>query len=70
MITNDLELEGTQQRIALFFQTVANIRATARTPEEYRLYANSYLAELEKMNTEVLTYLRRHPSEPAPSEAA
>jgi hypothetical protein len=44
--------------------------ATARTPEEYRLYSSSYLAEIEKLNAEVLAYLKRHPSEPAPSEAA
>lgn len=70
MIANDLELQATQERIAFFYQTVANIRAKARTPEEYRLYANSYLAEIEKMNGEVLVYLKRHPSELASTEAA
>jgi hypothetical protein len=70
MIANDLELEATQERITLFYKIVANIRATARTPAEYRLYSNSYLAEIEKMNAEVLAYLKRHPSEPAPAEAA
>lgn len=34
------------------------------------LYANSYLAEIEKMTAEVLVYLKRHPSELALSEAA
>ena len=70
MIVNDVELEETQQRIAFFFQVIANIRASARTPEEYRLYSNSYLAEIEKMNAEVLAYLKRHPSELASTEAA
>jgi hypothetical protein len=70
MITNDVELEGTQQRIAFFFRVVANMRANARTPEEYRLYANSYLTEIEKMNAEVLAYLQRHPSELTSTEAA
>jgi hypothetical protein len=70
MIANDVELQATQERIAFFYQIVANIRAKARTPEEYRLYSNSYLAEIEKMNAEVLAYLKRYPSEPAPPEAA
>ena len=70
MISNDLELQGTQARIAWFYQIVANIRAQASSPEEYRLYSNSYLAELEKMNAEVIEYLKRHPSEIVPAEAA
>jgi hypothetical protein len=32
--------------------------------------ANSYLAELEKMNAEILEYLKRHPSQIVPAEAA
>jgi hypothetical protein len=70
MIANDGELQTTQERLTFLYQTVANIRAKARTPEEYRLYSNSYLAEIEKMNAEVLAYLKRYPSEPAPTEAA
>jgi hypothetical protein len=70
MIANDLELQTTQDRIAFFYGIVANMRAQARTPEEYHLYANSYLAETEKMNAEVLAYLKRHPTEPASTEAA
>ena len=45
-------------------------RSQARTAEEYRLYSNSYLVEIEKMNAEVLAYLKRHPSERAPTEPA
>jgi len=70
MIANDLELEGTQERIAFFYRILSQMRATAATPEEYRLYSNSYLAEIEKMNAEVLDYLKRHPSETAPAQAA
>jgi len=51
-------------------QIVAKIRANARTPEEYRLYSNSYLAEIEKLNAEVLAYLKRHLSEVASLQAA
>lgn len=70
MIANDQELQGTQERIAFFYRILAQMRVTAATPEEYRLYSNSYLAEIEKMNAEVMGYLKRHPSELAPAEAA
>lgn len=70
MITSELELQGTQERIAFFYRIVAQIRATAATPEEHRLFSNSYLAEIEKMNGEILDYLKRHPSEVEPAEAA
>ncbi|MBA3322289.1 MAG: hypothetical protein H0T45_12710 [Pyrinomonadaceae bacterium] len=70
MIANELELQGTQERIAFFHRIVARIRATATTPEEYRSFSNSYLAEIEKMNAEVIEYLKRHPSEIKPAEAA
>ena len=45
------------------------MRVTTR-PEEYAVFANSYLAEIEKMNTEILEYLKRHPDQIAPAEAA
>ncbi len=32
--------------------------------------ANGYLAEIEKMHTEVMAYLSRHASEPVPAKAA
>jgi len=70
MIANDQELKGTQERIVFFYRILAQMRVTAATPEEYRLYSNSYLAKIEKMNTEVLEYLKRHASEPLPAEAA
>jgi hypothetical protein len=70
MIANDQELQGTRERIEFFYKTVAQMREGCRTPEEYRLYANSYLTEIERMNAEVLDYLKRHPGESAPAEAA
>ena len=70
MITSDEELHTTQERLAFLYQTVANIRTQARTAEEYRLYSNSYLVEIEKMNAEVLAYLKRHPSERTPTDPA
>jgi hypothetical protein len=70
MIANDQELQGTQERIAFFYRLLAQMRVTATTPEEYRLFSDSYLAEIERMHAEVLTYLKRHVSEPVPAEAA
>jgi hypothetical protein len=68
MIANDNELQATQERIAFFYKTLANMRIKA-TPEEYRLYSNSYLVEIDKMHAEVVEYLTRHPNE-TPAEAA
>ena len=70
MMANDQEFQGTQERIAFFYRLLAQMRVTAATPEEYRLFSNSYLAEIECMHAEVLTYLKRHTSEPVPMEAA
>jgi hypothetical protein len=69
MIQNDQELEATQERIAFFCRLVANMRKV-ESPENFRLMASGYLAEIEKMNAEVVEYLSRHASEPAPAEAA
>jgi hypothetical protein len=70
MIANDQELQATQERVAFFYRLLAQMRVTATTPEEYRLFSNSYLAEIERMHAEALAYLKRHPSEPGPAEAA
>ena len=69
MIQNDQELEGTQERIAFFCRIVARLRQV-ESPENFPFMASCYLAEIEKMNREVLEYLKRHASEPAPAEAA
>jgi hypothetical protein len=70
MIANEQELQGTQERIAYFYRLLAQMRVTATTPEEYRLCSDSYLAARERMQTDVLTYLKRHVSEPVPADAA
>src|SRR5262245_10118193 len=70
MIVNDQELQGTQERIAFFYQLLAQMHVAANTPEEYHLFSNGYLAEIGRMHAEVLTYLKRHASEPVPAEAA
>jgi hypothetical protein len=69
MIQNDVELQCTQERIAFFCRLVANMRRV-ESPESFKLMASGYLAEIEKMNTEVLDYLSRHASEFVPAEAA
>ena len=70
MIANDTELQATQERIAFFYRTLANIHGQARSAEEYQRYSNSYLAELEKMQAEVLDYFRRHGKVALPAAAA
>jgi hypothetical protein len=69
MIHNDVELKATQERIALFQGWVAQFRVTT-TPTEFKLMAGAYLAEIDKMNAEVMEYLSHHASEPMPIEAA
>ncbi len=69
MIHNDIELKATQERIAKFESWVAQFRVTT-APAEFKLMSGAYLAEIEKMNAEVLAYLKRHPSELAATQAA
>ena len=69
MIKNDLELQATRERISFFCGILMQMRVTTKA-EEYMFMANSYLAEIEKMNAEILEYLKRHPSQIAPAEAA
>jgi hypothetical protein len=58
MIQNDLELEGTQERIAFFCRIVANMRKV-ESQKNFHYMASGYLAEIEKMNAEVLEYLKQ-----------
>jgi hypothetical protein len=69
MIQNDVELKCTQERIAWFEGLVAQFRISVE-PETFPAMAEGYLAEIEKMHAEVMEYLRRHPSQIAPAEAA
>ncbi len=66
MIHNDVELQGTQERIAFLESLLAQLRVTA-TPEEFPFVAGGYRAEIEKMQAEVLAYLTRHASQPLPT---
>ena len=69
MIQNDRELKATQERIAYFEGLVAQFRVTT-SAAEFELMAGSYLSEVEKMNAEILEYLKRHRSQMLPAEAA
>jgi hypothetical protein len=56
MIKNDRELEATLERIRYFQQQVEKLRQTETNPQNYRLSAGGYLAEIDRMNLEVREY--------------
>jgi hypothetical protein len=62
MILNDNELATTQTRILEFQRILAQLRVAAR-PEEFNAVTGGYLHELERMQDDVLDYLRHHSSE-------
>jgi len=63
MIQNDQELEATKERIKYFQQQVEKLRRVETNPQNYRLSAGGFLAEIDRMNLEVREYLSLHPSE-------
>jgi hypothetical protein len=63
MIKNDRELEATLERIRYFQQQVEKLRQTETNPQNYRLSAGGYLAEIDRMNLEVREYFTLHPNE-------
>jgi hypothetical protein len=63
MIKNNQELETTLERIRYFQQQVEKLREVETNPQNYRLSAGGYLAEIDRMNLEVREYLWLHPSE-------
>jgi hypothetical protein len=67
MITNDQELEATQERIRHFQAQLAHLRKVESNPLTYRLSASGFLAEIDLMQLEVRDYLALHPSELAAS---
>jgi len=58
MITNDRELEASQERIARLQKWLADFRRTAR-PAEFDALTGGYRLEIERMQAEVLDYLLR-----------
>lgn len=62
MIQNDQELEATKARLRYFQNQVEKLRQVETNPQNYRLSAGGYLAEIDRMNLEVREYLLLHPS--------
>ena len=67
MITNDQELEATQERIRRFQAQVTHLRTVETNPMNYRLSASGFLAEIDRMQLEVREYLSLLPAELAGS---
>jgi hypothetical protein len=61
MIQNDVELQASQEYVLRFERILAAARKTY-TPEAYAAMASSYLAEIERVNAEILAYLKHVPS--------
>ncbi len=58
MITSEQESRGMRERIAYFARLLRQLCATA-TPEEFRMMASGYGAELERVQAELVGYLTR-----------
>lgn len=63
MIKDDQEFHAMRERLQRFQQQVERLRQVETNPENYRLSAGSFLAEIDRMNLEVREYLWLHPSE-------
>ena len=63
MIRNDQEFEAIKERIRYFQQQVEKLRQVETNPQNYRLSAGGFLAEIDRMNLKVREYLSLHPSE-------
>ena len=61
MIESDVELQAAQEYILRFERILAAARSTY-APEAYEAMASSYLAEIERVNEEIVAYLRHSPS--------
>ena len=60
MIQNDQELEATKARLRYFQNQVEKLRQVEINPQNYRLSAGGYLAEIDRMNLEVREYFLLH----------
>jgi hypothetical protein len=63
MIQTQQEYEATMERVALFRRQIEHLRKTEPNPNNYRLSASGYLAELDRMLLEVREFLWSHPEE-------
>ena len=53
MIKTDRELEATIERIRRFLGQIVQIRKVEALPENYRLSAAGFVAEIDRMNLEI-----------------
>ena len=65
MITSNVELNATRERINWFQDQVAQLRSTETYPTNYRAAAAGFLAEIDRMQLEVREYLSFLPCEQA-----
>jgi hypothetical protein len=63
MIRNDQELQVTLERIAHFHRQLAHLRHVETNPANFRLSAEGFLTEVDRMNLEVREYLSLPASE-------
>ena len=63
MIRSEKEYQVTLERISYFQQQITKLREVEGNPDNYRLSAGGYLAELDRMNLEIRDYLWLHPTE-------
>jgi hypothetical protein len=64
MIENDVELQAAHEYVLRFERILASARKTY-PPEAYEAMASSYLAEIARVNAEILEYLKHTPSQEA-----
>ena len=57
MIQGSQELDATLARIKHFQRQVEKLRRVETNPQNYRLSAGGFLAEIDRMNLEVSVYL-------------
>jgi len=65
MISNDRELETTQDRITWFQQQAMHLRRTETNPANYRAAVSGFLAEIDRMQLDIREYLSALPAERA-----
>jgi len=63
MIHSEEEYKTTLERITYFQKQVEHLREAETNPENYRLSAGGFLAELDRMVLEVRDFLWSHPSQ-------
>lgn len=63
MINNDQEFYAMRESVQRFQRQVERLRQVETNPENYRLSAGGFLAEIDRMNLEIREYLWLHPSE-------